>query len=139
MDKGFYSYVKENKDIKTKYSLEWTFDSKVMDAMETKDFDSSMLNRGEYDYLEDAIRGYITVRYNENCLWCVLHEQVLLDGEIVMEQFKDDVVPKLLDSESKRHVQETKYNMEVLQKENDKLKKFMGKYGIDADKLLRKI
>ncbi len=139
MDKGFYSYVKENKDVKTLYSLEWTFDKKVLDAMETKDFDSDMLSRRQYKYLEDAIRDYIEVRYNENCLWCVLFEQILVDGEVILEQCKDDIVPELLDKESKRYVRETEYNMEVLQAENSKLKKFIGKYGIDADKLLRKI
>ena len=54
-NRGYYGYKDANKDIKTHYYIEYTRDQKVFDIMDTTKFDFSMLDRRDFDYLEDAV------------------------------------------------------------------------------------
>ena len=134
-NRGYYGYKAEGKDIKTLYTIEYTRDQKVFDIMPTAKFTDDMLDKKQFDYLEDAISFWNTLYYDETVLHVMLFEQILLDGKIVLEQCKDMVVPTVLDTISKQRVKQAEANMEVYKAENDKLKKYLAKYGIDASKI----
>ena len=134
-NRGYYGYKAEGKDIKTLYTIEYTRDQKVFDLMPTVKFTDDMLNKKQFDYLEDAISFWNTLYYDETVLHVMLFEQILLDGKIVLEQFKDMVVPTVLDTISKQRVKQAEANMEVYKAENEKLKRYLAKYGIDASKI----
>ena len=134
-NRGYYSYKAKNKDIKTLYTVEYTRDKKVFDIMDKKEFTFDMLDKKQFDYLEDAISFWNTLYYDETVLHVMLFEQILLDGEIVLEQCKDMVVPTVLDTISKQRVKQAEANMEVYKTENEKLKRYLAKYGIDASKI----
>ena len=133
--RGYYGYKAEGKDIKTLYTIEYTRDQKVFDIMPTAKFTDDMLDKKEFDYLEDAISFWNSLYYDETVLHVMLFEQILLDGKIVLEQCKDMVVPTVLDTISKQRVKQAESNMEVYKAENEKLKKYLAKYGIDASKI----
>lgn len=133
--RGYYGYKAEGKDIKTLYTIEYTRDQKVFDIMPTAKFTDDMLDKKQFDYLEDAISFWNTLYYDETVLHVMLFEQILLDGKIVLEQCKDMVVPTVLDTISKQRVKQAEANMEVYKAENEKLKKYLAKYGIDASKI----
>lgn len=65
----------------------------------------------------------------------MLFEQIILDGEVILEQCKDEVVPTVLDAISKQRVKQAEDNMELFKEENEKMKKFLASYGIDINKL----
>ena len=132
---GYYGYKAEGKDIKTLYTIEYTRDQKVFDIMPTANFTDDMLDKKQFDYLEDAISFWNTLYYDETVLHVMLFEQILLDGKIVLEQCKDMVVPTVLDTISKQRVKQAEANMEVYKAENEKLKRYLAKYGIDASKI----
>lgn len=134
-NRGYYGYKAEGKDIKTLYTIEYTRDQKVFDIMPTVKFTDDMLNKKQFDYLEDAISFWNTLYYDKTVLHVMLFEQILIDGEIVLEQCKDMVVPTVLDTISKQRVKYAETNMEVYKAENEKLKRFLAKYGIDASKI----
>ena len=134
-NRGYYGYKAEGKDIKTLYTIEYTRDQKVFDIMPTAKFTDDMLDKKQFDYLEDAISFWNTLYYDETVLHVMLFEQILLDGKIVLEQCKDMVVPTVLDTISKQRIKQAEANMEVYKAENDKLKKYLAKYGIDASKI----
>lgn len=134
-NRGYYGYKAEGKDIKTLYTIEYTRDQKVFDIMHTVKFTDDMLNKKQFDYLEDAISFWNTLYYDETVLHVMLFEQILIDGEIVLEQCKDMVIPTVLDTISKQRVKYVETNMEVYKAENEKLKRFLAKYGIDASKI----
>ena len=134
-NRGYYGYKAEGKDIKTLYTIEYTRDQKVFDIMPTAKFKDDMLDKKQFDYLEDAISFWNTLYYDETVLHVMLFEQILLDGEIVLEQCKDMVVPTVLDTISKQRVKQAEANMEAYKAENEKLKKYLAKYGIDASKI----
>ena len=134
-NRGYYGYKAEGKDIKTLYTIEYTRDQKVFDIMPTAKFTFDMLDKKQFDYLEDAISFWNTLYYDETVLHVMLFEQILLDGKIVLEQCKDMVVPTVLDTISKQRVKQAETNMEVYKAENEKLKRYLAKYGIDASKI----
>ena len=134
-NRGYYGYKAEGKDIKTLYTIEYTRDQKVFDIMPTSKFTDDMLDKKQFDYLEDAISFWNTLYYDETVLHVMLFEQILLDGKIVLEQCKDMVVPTVLDTISKQRVKQAEANMEAYKAENEKLKRYLAKYGIDASKI----
>ena len=134
-NRGYYGYKAEGKDIKTLYTIEYTRDKKVFEIMPTAKFTDDMLDKKQFDYLEDAISFWNTLYYDETVLHVMLFEQILLDGKIVLEQCKDMVVPTVLDTISKQRVKQAEANMEVYKTENEKLKRYLAKYGIDASKI----
>lgn len=133
--RGYYSYKATNKDIKTLYTIEYTRDKKVFDLMDTAKFTFDMLDKKEFDFLEDAISFFNCLYYDETVLHIMLLEQVILDGEIILEQVKDAVLPTVLDTISKQRVKQAENNMELYKAENEKMKSFLAKHGIDASKL----
>lgn len=132
------NYVKDkNKDIKTRYTVEWTRDQKVLDIMDTAEFDFSMLDKRQFDFLEDAVSLWNKLYYEETVLHVLLYEEIILDGETILEQFKDMVVPSVLDKISAQRVNQAEKAMEAYKKENDMFKKFLEKYHIDMKRVIK--
>ncbi len=138
-NRGYYSYKDETKDIKTHYYIEYTRDQKVFDIMDTAQFDFSMLNRQDFDYLEDAISFWNHLYYDEKILHVMLFEQIILDGKIILEQCKDMIVPSALDKISAQRVRQAETAKEAYKKENDLFKKFLEKYHIDMERVIREM
>ena len=133
--RGYYGFKAENKDIKTLYTIEYTRDRKVYDLMDTAKFTFDMLDKKQFDFFEDAISFFNCLYYDESVLHIMLLEQIILDGEIILEQCKDEVLPAVLDTISKQRVKQAEANMELYKAENEKMKSFLTKHGIDASKL----
>lgn len=138
-DRGFYSYKDADKDIKTHYYIEYTRNQKVFDIMDTVEFDFSMLDRQDFDYLEDAVSFWNHLYYDESILHVMLFEEIILDGEIILEQCKDMVVPSVLDKISEQEVRWAENAMKEYRKENDLLRKFLEKYHIDMERVIREM
>lgn len=134
-NRGYYDYKKENTDIKTLYEVEYTTSKNVYDSMDKADFDFNTLSKKQFDFLEDAVSFWNSLYYREDVLHVMLWEKILLDGEIVLEQCKDMVVPTVLDTISKQRVKQAETNMELYKAENEKLKRYLAKFGIDASKI----
>ena len=135
--RGFYSYRDKSKDIKTHYYIEYTRDQKVFDIMDNAEFDFSMLDRKDFDYLEDAISFWNHLYYDESILHVMLFEEIILDGEIILEQNKDMVVPSVLDKISVQRVKQAETEREAYKKENDLFRKFLAKYNIDMKRVIK--
>lgn len=136
-NRGFYSYKDKNKDIKTHYCIEYTRNQKVFDIMDTAEFDFSMLDRHDFDYLEDAISLWNKLYYDESVLHVMLFEEIILDGEIILEQCKDMVVPSVLDRISEQRVRQAETAMKEYKKKSDLFEKFLTKYHIDMERVIR--
>lgn len=134
-NRGYYGFKAENKNIKTKYTIEYTRDKKVFDMMNKAEFDYSMLDKKQFDYLEDAVSFWNSLYYDETILHVMLYESILLDDEIILEQCKDMVVPTVLDKISKQRVKQAEEKAELYKEEAEKLTRYLAKYGIDASKI----
>ena len=135
-NRGFYSYKDKNKDIKTRYTVEWTRNQKILDMMDTAEFDFNMLDKRQFDYLEDAISFWNKLYYEETVLHVMLFEEIILDGKTILEQCKDMIVPSVLDKISQSRVSQAEKAMETYKKENDLFKKFLVKYHIDMKRVI---
>lgn len=138
-NRGFYSYKDESKDIKTHYYIEYTRNKKVFDIMGTADFDFSMLDRRDFDYLEDAVSLWNKLYYEETVLHVMLFEEIILDGEIILEQCKDMIVPSVLDKISQSRVNMAEKTVKEYKKENDLFKKFLEKYHINMERVKKEL
>lgn len=136
-NRGFYSYKDKSKDIKTHYYIEYTRDQKVFNIMDTAEFDFSMLDRRDFDYLEDAVSFWNYLYYDESILHVMLFEEIILDGEIILEQNKDMVVPSVLDKISAQRVRQAETERDSYKKENDLFRKFIAKYNIDIQRVIK--
>lgn len=136
-NRGYYSYKDKNRDIKTRYTVEYTRNHKIFNIMDTKDFDFDMLDKKQFDYLEDAFSFWIYLYYDESVLHVMLFEQIILNGEIILEQCKDMVTPTVLDKISAQKVRKVEKAMEEYKKENDLFKKFLAKYHIDMKRVIK--
>lgn len=136
---GFYGYKKQDLDIKTKFTIEYTYSQDVfdrMDARKNNSVDNGELSHVEFEFLEDALERYIPMLYNDQCLYVMLFADVVLDGENVLEQSKSSIRHEIGSYEPRRKIRETEYKLNELQNENEKLKAFLKKYNVNPDEVL---
>lgn len=137
--KGFYSYVKEKTNIKTHYVIEFTRDKKIYDIMDTTEFDFSMLNRLEFDYLEDAINTYNVLYYDELILHVMMFEEVILNGKTVLEQSKSMTAQNILPQKIKQDIDRLESHNKVLQEENELFKEYLKMFNMNIYDLKKQL
>ena len=140
-DRGYYGYKKEGVEIETVYRIEWTDDQKIVDLMDTVEFDYSMLKKTEFKYLEDAITFWNSLYYSKSVLHLMLFEQIVLNGEVVLEQEKDATTYVPIHSIVRQYYEEmceAQKERELVLEENKKLKEFLEKYHVDIKEVLKK-
>lgn len=136
MQSGYYSYKKPNTNIKIKYTIEFTRDKKILDSMEKSDFTFDMLDKREFDFLEDAINVYNVLYYDDTVLYIMLFEQVILDDEIILEQFKDMTSINILPHITQNKINKVELRNKLLIEENEQMEAFIKKY--EAEELFEK-
>ena len=132
---GYYSYTKKDMDIKTKYTIEFTRDQKIFDMMDTAKFKFDMLNKLEYDYLQDAINDYNKLYYDDTVLHVMLFEQIILNDEIILEQCKDMTGTSILPQDVQKRVNRIEEDNKILTNELNLYNEFIKKY--KAEKLFQ--
>ena len=132
---GYYSYTKKDMDIKTKYTIEFTRDQKIFDMMDTAKFKFDMLNKLEYDYLQDAINDYNKLYYDDTVLHVMLFEQIILNDEIILEQCKDMTGTSILPQDVQKRVNRIEEDNKILTNELNLYNEFIKKY--KADKIFQ--
>ena len=125
---GYYSYTKKDMDIKTKYTIEFTRDQKIFDMMDTAKFKFDMLNKLEYDYLQDAISDYNRLYYDDSVLHVMLYEQIILNDEIILEQCKDMTGTSILPQDVQKRVNRIEEDNKILTNELNLYNEFIKKY-----------
>lgn len=132
---GYYSYTKKDMDIKTKYTIEFTRNKKIFDIMDTVKFKFDMLNKLEYDYLQDAISDYNRLYYDDTVLHVMLFEQIILNDEIILEQCKNMISNSILPSSVQKRVNRIEEDNQILSNELKQYQEFIKKY--KAEKLFQ--
>lgn len=133
---GFYSYKKEDTNIKTLYTIEFTRNKKVFDIMGTSKFDYSLLNTLKFDYLQDAINTYNMLYYDETCLHVLMLEQIILNDEIILEQFKDMISFNILPQHIQKRISEVEIINNHFIEQTEKIESALSKYGLTINKLI---
>jgi hypothetical protein len=139
MNRGFYSYVKENTNIKTHYSIEFTRDQKVFDIMDTTKFDFSMLNKKEFDFLEDAINTYNALYYDKSVLHVMLFEQVIMNDEVILEQAKDMTAFNILPQKINQEIERVTRQNEALKEENNLYHAYLDRFHLSISDIKKQL
>jgi len=125
---GYYSNTKKDMDIKTKYTIEFTRDQKIFDIMGTVKFKFDMLNKLEFDYLQDAISAYNRLYYDDTVLHVMLFEEIILNDEIILEQCKDMTGSSILPIDVQKKVNRLEEDNKILADELNLYNEFIKKY-----------
>lgn len=139
MNKGFYSYVKENTNIKTHYYIEFTREQKVVDLMDTTKFNFDMLSKKDFDFLEDAINSYNVLYYDESVLHIMLFEQVILNDEVILEQAKDMTAYNILPQKINQEIERIQRSNEALKEENKIYKTYLKKFHLSISDIMKQL
>lgn len=135
-EKGMYSYIKPNTNIKTKYIIEYTRDQKIFEMMDKSSFTFDMLDKKEFNYLDNAIDMYNVLYYDPTVLHIMLHEEIILDEEIILEQSKDGVMTNILDRHTQNEIKKVKTQNEELQDYLQIIETALLKYNMTIKQLL---
>jgi len=133
---GYYGYVKASTNIKTKYQIEFTQDKKVFDMMGTVKFSDDMLEKKEFDFLEDAINMYNVLYYNESILHVMLFEQIILNDEIILEQCKAMTSHNILPQHIQKRISQVENINNEFIEQNKKIELALSKYGMTINSLI---
>lgn len=136
---GFYSYIKPNTNIKTRYIIEFTRDKKVIDIMGTSKFTWDMLEKRELDYLQDAINLYNVLYYDESVLHVLMHEQIIYNDDVILEQFKDQVSFNILPQKIQQEISKVEEHNKLLQEENNIYKEFCNKCNLSISDIKKQL
>jgi hypothetical protein len=104
--------------------------------MGTTKFTFDMLNKLEYDYLQDAITDYIKLYYDKTVLHVMLFEQIILNGEIILEQCKNMIGSNILPKEIQRKIEAVESSNKALLNENEKMKAFLKQYNVNITQII---
>jgi len=132
------SYINENVDIKTIYSVEFIPNEFVLKQIEEGKHPApwELYKVIKTDNIEKAITSFLNVYVDDNKYDVKIFEQILLNGEVVREQWIQKITGynALVTAESRNireHSIKMQDNVDMLSKENKKLYAFIKEYHAD--------
>lgn len=136
MSKEFYSYKKKDLNIKTKYIIEYTRDKKVIGKMGKADFNYNLLDKKEFDYLNNVVNAYVSLFYDKTVLYVMLYEQVILNGEVVLEQSKDMLLPDILPAHIRNRVNDLQESNKILNERLLEIENALAEFDMTIDDVI---
>ena len=97
------------------YTIECTMHKAVFDKIGDSDFDYNWYDVQQFDNLNEAIKRYVALYYNENVLFVQMFSSVYYNGEIILEECKNDVMESILDKHALKRLENAeKFGRSVL-------------------------
>lgn len=137
--KTFYNY-RENNNTYIVYSIEFTRNKVVYDAMGNTDFDYNWFDVLEYDNIHEAIKTFTRLRYDDTVLYVQMFTSIYHNGKIVLEESKDMCMESILDKPTLKRLENAEKSAKIYQEKYERLQKFVDMYHLDdaeIDKRLR--
>ena len=133
-----YDYAKNDTHIV--YTIEFTKNKVVFDKIGATDFKFEWFDILQYDNINDAIKNFVSLYYNDLVLFIHMFMDVYYNGEIILSECKDNVMYSILDEQSQKRLRNAEAMAHFYQKEYERLRKFVNMYNIsdsDIDKRLQ--
>lgn len=133
-----YDYVKN--DTHVIYTIEFTKNKVVFDKIGDTDFNFEWFDILQYDNINEAIKTFVSLYYNDSVLFIHMFMDVYYNGEIILSECKDNVMYSILDEQSQKRLRNAESTAHFYQKEYERLRKYVNMYNIsdsDIDKRLQ--
>jgi hypothetical protein len=136
--KTFYDY-RENDNTYIVYSIEFTRNQAVYDAMGDVDFDFDWYDIMQYDNIDDAIKTFVRLRYDDTVLFVHMFTSVYHNGKIVLEECKDMCMESILDKPTLKRLENAEKSAKIYQEKYERLQKFVDMYHLDDLEIDRRL
>ena len=121
------------------YTIEYTTNKAVFDKIGSADFDYNWYDIQQFDNLNDAIKRYVALYYNENVLFVQMFTSVYHNGEIILEECKDSVMESILDKRALKRLENAEKSADFYKEKYERLQKFVDMYHIDDLEIDRRL
>lgn len=122
------------------YTIEYTMHKAVFDKIGDSNFDYNWFDIQEFDNINEAVKRYVALRFNENVLYVQMFTSVYHNGKIILEECKDNVMESILDKGTLKRLENAEKSANFYKEKYERLQKFIDMYNIDdleIDKRLR--
>lgn len=136
--KTYYDY-RENDNTYIVYSIEFTRNKVVYDAIGDVDFDYNWYDVIEYDNINDALKTFVSLRYDDSVLFVHMFTSVYYNGEIVLEECKDQCMQHIVDRPTLKRLENAEKSVEIYKEKYERLQKFVDMYNINDSEIDRRL
>ena len=136
--KTYYDY-RENDNTYIVYSIEFTRNKVVYDAMGNVDFDYNWYDVLEYDNIDDAIKAFTRLRYDDSVLFVHMFTSVYHNGDIILEECKNDSMESIVDKPTLKRLENAEKSAQIYREKYERLQKFIDMYNIDDLEIDRRL
>jgi hypothetical protein len=121
------------------YTIEYTTNKAVFDKIGVSDFDYNWYDIQQFDNLNEAIKRYVALRFSENVLYVQMFTDVYHNGEIILEECKDNVMQSIMDKHTLKRLENAEKEAEFYKEKYERLQKFVDMYHIDDTEIDRRL
>jgi hypothetical protein len=132
-----YDYA-EN-DAHTVYTIEFTRNKAVFDKIGDANFDFDWYDIMQYDNINDAIKTFTSLYYDDSVLFVHMFMDVYCNGKIILSECKDNVMYSILDKPSLKRLENAEKSAKIYQEKYERLQKFVDMYNIDDSEIDRRL
>ena len=138
-DHNFNNKYDFTKNAHVVYTIEYTMNKAVFDKIGSADFDYNWYDIQQFDNLNEAIKRYVALRFNENVLYVQMFTDVYYNDEIILEECKDSVMQSILDKHTLKRLENAKKEAEFYKEKYERLQKFVNMYHIGDTEIDRRL
>lgn len=132
-----YDFAKNG--VHTVYTIEFTTTKAVFDRIGDANFDFDWYDMQQFDNINDAIKRYVALRYNENVYFVHMFMDVYCNGEIIISECKDDVMESILDKPTLKRLENAEKSAQIYKEKYERLQKFVDMYNIEDSEIDRRL
>ena len=138
-DHNFNNKYDFTKNAHVVYTIEYTMNKAVFDKIGDADFDYNWYDIQQFDNLNEAIKRYVALRFSENVLYVQMFTDVYHNGEIILEECKDNVMQSILDKGALKRLENAEKTADFYKEKYERLRKFIDMYHIDDTEIDRRL
>lgn len=132
-----YDYAQ--KGAHTVYTIEFTKNNAVFDKMSDADFNFDWYDIMQFDNINDAIKTFTSLYYNDAVLFVHMFMDVYCNDEIILSECKDNVMYSILDKHSLKRLENAEKSAHLYKEKYERLQKFVDMYHIDDTQIDKRL
>lgn len=126
-------------DTHTVFTIEFTRNKAVFDKIGDSDFDFDWFDIMQYDNINDAIKTYTSLYYDNSVLFIHMFMDVYCNDMIILSDCKDSVMYSILDKPALKRLENAEKNAQIYKEKYERLQKFIAMYNIDESEIDRRL
>ena len=134
-----YKYDFQKNDAHSVYTIEFTRNKAVFDKIGDADFNFDWYDVLEYDNINDAIKTFVSLYYDDTVYFIHMFMDIYCNGEVILTECKDQVMYSILDKPSLKRLENAEKSAQIYKEKYERLQKFVDMYNIDDTEIDRRL